>query len=91
MIPGKHCKRFLERGKDVLPELMKDKAKGEKLGMIADLFHVVIKVLNTNKRIDLDLYKRLCHIIGIQIISHFPWAVMGETVHSVSMQYPLYL
>ena len=82
--PGNHAKTFLLYAKDILPTIMKDTAKGEKLANIAELLYVVIRVLNTDKKIDLEMYKRICHMIGLQVITHFPWAKMNETMHSVS-------
>ena len=62
---------------------MTDAPKGEKVGKIAELLYVVIRVLNTNKKINVKVFKHVCHMIGMLVITHFPWARMNETMHSV--------
>jgi hypothetical protein len=67
---------------------MVDPADGRKIAKIAELLFVVIRVLNTGKKIRLKLYKHVCHMIGMQVIANFPWARMNETMHSVSSDFP---
>ena len=82
-IPGNHAKKFLLHAKNVLPALMIETSKGQKVGKVAELLYVVIRVLNTDKKINVKVFKHICHMIGMLVITHFPWARMNETMHSV--------
>ena len=69
----------------LLPPLLKDEGDGKKVGKIAELLYVVIRVLNSGKEINLKVYIHICHTIGLLVINHFPWARMNETLHDVSI------
>ena len=83
-ILGNYAKKLLLYGKDVLPSLINNKQLASTVGKIAELFYVVVRVLNTDRLVDVSLYKRVCHSIGILIVSRIKWARMNETIHSVS-------
>jgi hypothetical protein len=62
---------------------MKNQEDGKKVGKIGELLYVVIRALNSGKKIDLKVYQHVCHMIGILVITKFPWARMNETLHDV--------
>ena len=84
--PGNHAKKFLLNAAELLPALVRDKAVAGKIGKISELLYVIIRVLNTDKKINVAKYKHVCHMVGVLVISTFPWARMNETTHSVSHQ-----
>ena len=83
IISGNQAKKFLLYGKDLLPPLIRDKAAGQRISKLCELLYVIIRVLNTDSKIDVKLYKHICHVVGILVVHNYPWARMNDTLHSV--------
>jgi hypothetical protein len=55
------------------------------------MLHVIILALNTDKKINVEEYKKLCHRIGLTIIRFFPWAEISPTLHTVSSKLAVFV
>jgi hypothetical protein len=61
-----------------------DEALGRVVGKLAELLYVVYRVINSSKKINVKVFKHVCHMIGILVVNKLPWVHMNQTMHSVS-------
>ena len=59
---GNHTNKFLAYVNTLLPPLLKNEGDGKKVGKIAEILYVDIRVLNTGKEINLKVYMHICKV-----------------------------